>query len=428
MKTSSQIMFLLILLTLFSCNQQSPKTKVDTIKEQVETKKQLEANESIIAKNQDTISIDSFGTLQRTVAPHHYEYLFVSVMSGIDYRESPKGKVLGRFPVNTRLNIIEYTKILDEIIHEKNTVKGEWLGIENEKDTVYVFGGFLSYYSTYSDINIYQATSFYVEKNGDTRTGFLNLSETYFKNKEPGNFILPENNLKDTIPLSPKQREKFLNTIGVTEFDNIFIYEINTDTVLTFRVAELPAIACINIYYWDYTDPPKTEQEFLFGFDLGKSYNGSYENFVYVGKENPFQLGKFKPMIWEKIDDKRFPKNIGEVKDSIEIETLLYSSNNLDFFIRKSAERAENYQLVIVDNAKNTIVYDENYHGSESRYLTVLNTEKSKPQQNGQWAGELFKDKPLVIYGFLGVRFGCPQIDFIDKNEPPILTLCDNRH
>lgn len=55
----------------------------------------------------------------------------------------------------------------------------------------------------------------------------------------------------------------------------------------------------------------------MIGFELNKDQLGVLAdrkdddlNFVYVGKSNPFVRGKIKPILWKKVDDNLFPKNV----------------------------------------------------------------------------------------------------------------------
>ena len=45
-----------------------------------------------------------------------------------------------------------------------------------------------------------------------------------------------------------------------------------------------------------------------------------------------------------------------------------------------------------------------------------------------QWAGEILKGKPMVLYGFFGPAFGRDIIEFVSNKEPIIEVLIDNRH
>ena len=69
---------------------------------------------------------------------------YVNAKSGLNYRDKPKGVVLGLFPLNTALQVVENSGVFQNIKDENTVLNGEWLGVLNNKDTVYVFSGFLS--------------------------------------------------------------------------------------------------------------------------------------------------------------------------------------------------------------------------------------------------------------------------------------------
>ncbi|MFI8605669.1 hypothetical protein ACIGCP_14490 [Cellulophaga baltica] len=65
---------------------------------------------------------------------------------------------------------------------------------------------------------------------------------------------------------------------------------------------------------------------------------------------------------------------------------------------------------------------------SSSKAPLRIKGEKYDYEENLQYVGRLFKNRPPVVFGFTFKSFGCPSINFIDKNELPIFILCDNRH
>ena len=72
------------------------------------------------------------------------EYKFVNTQSGLNYRNKPKGKIIGKFEDSQKLQIIKHTTVFETIKDGTETKKGEWLGVKKDKDTVYVFGAYLS--------------------------------------------------------------------------------------------------------------------------------------------------------------------------------------------------------------------------------------------------------------------------------------------
>ena len=73
------------------------------------------------------------------------EVKYVIAKSGLVYRDKVKGKPLGKFELNSKLNVIEHTFVFQEIRDENKIIKGEWVGVKLDKNkVVYVFDGFLS--------------------------------------------------------------------------------------------------------------------------------------------------------------------------------------------------------------------------------------------------------------------------------------------
>jgi hypothetical protein len=432
-KVSLKWFFLIFTILLLCCKEEVSNKKTETTDKPIEVKKQ------------DTTSADSVSNPQKTVLPKHYEHLFVIAKSGLNYRDSPKGNILGKHPLNTNLKVIEYTKIVDQIKDEEKIVKGEWIGVEKDKDTVYVFNGFLSSDPVISDIRLYYTSPYFKENNGDTRTAFLNLSETYFENttsvngSREENIILNNDNLlKDTIRLNLNQRKQFLEKTKISEFDKIYIYEIDTDAIITYNITDLQIAACINIYF-SGEHHEKSEFDYEFGFDLGKHYNGR-NNFVFIGKNNPFQTGKLKPIIWKKIDSKTFPKKFNSeiIHDDRKIwlegfepaESYTFTNENLDYYIQNLTKdgRFKHRYIVVINSKTEKVVFENVQIDSESTSLMPLITENTNDYYENQWTGELFKNKPTIMFGFLSYSFGCPSITVLDETEPAIPILCDNRH
>jgi len=430
MKTNLQLILVSILLLTFGCKEKSNGQKTTGIEKQVERKTSIEQQ------------IDSTLEKKKKLVPKHYEHKFVIARSGLNYRDSPNGKVLGKFPLNTSLKLIEHTKIADKINDGGKIIEGEWVGVQNwvgsvkDSEIVYVFDGFLSNSYVQSDIKLYNVSSFYKSNEGTTRTAFLNLSETYFENTysenedRNKNLILNETDLKkDTIRLNKNQRKKLMDKLKVSESDKVFIYIMKTDNILSFNVKDLPAIACMNIY-GPSSDYRNDEFDYMFGFDLDKSIINWDDNLVFIGKENPFQTGKLKPIVWTKIKNNQFPI-INELnKNAKSLTTYRFAINKYDYFLQKATERALCHHIIIIDNTSKEIVFDRLYcdgEGTSRTGLNIVGNENSEFHQS-QWTGKLFKNKASIVFGFSYYGFGCPSINVLDETEPAIPILCDNRH
>lgn len=433
MKYTLQLIFISILLTTLCCKEEKSPPKT------IETEK--------LAKQNISVEQAKDSVLKNKEMPKHYEHKYVTARSGLNYRNTPKGEVLGKFSLNTYLKIIEYTKIPDQINDNGKMITGEWVGVEKrmsneEVDTVYVFSGFLSEKYVQSDIKLYDVSSFDEENGGSTTTAFVNISETYFENVNEGsdgkteNLILTAEDLtKDIIRLNKNQTNKFLKFSNVSESDKIFIYSIRNGNVKTLPIKDLPVIASINVYFHE-GQYEKSELDYEFGFDLGKR---SYGDLVYIGENNPFQSGQLTSIVWKRIDNQYFPKKINsdvvsEHKKSWlhgyeATESYSFSDRHLTYYIQnvKKNDRLHRY-IIVMNSDTQKIVFEDFLIDSESTYLIPLRTSSSDENYGNQWTGKLFKNKATVMFGFLGHSFGCPSITVLDQREPSIPILCDNRH
>lgn len=71
---------------------------------------------------------------------------YVIAKSGLNYRNKPKGKIIGKFKFGEQVEIKERTAIYQNIVDEGREIKGQWLGVvaKNRPDIKYVFDGFLA--------------------------------------------------------------------------------------------------------------------------------------------------------------------------------------------------------------------------------------------------------------------------------------------
>ncbi len=113
-----KILYMLIVFALFSCKNEAKKAAL----------KVVEGSESIPQNETET----------------NEELRYINAPSGLNYRDKPKGKSLGKFEHNQKITIVERTEVFSEITDDGDKVKGEWVGISLEKDTVYVFDGYLA--------------------------------------------------------------------------------------------------------------------------------------------------------------------------------------------------------------------------------------------------------------------------------------------
>jgi hypothetical protein len=171
------------------------------------------------------------------------------------------------------------------------------------------------------------------------------------------------------------------------------------------------------------------EYDYYFGFDLGEKIT-NWNNLAFIGKENPFQTDRLKPIIWKEVDTKSVHLNLRKLENSsstdlaaLEFETsYVYEQDDMDYYLLNKN------RLVIADRSKKEVVFNEVYYGGEGSSLTMPKMENDSLTETSQWTGKLFKNKPSVVFGFQYFSFGCESIDFLTTAEPSIGILCDNRH
>jgi len=347
---------------------------------------------------------------------------------------------LGKFPFRTKLLVTDYPGVPDTIIDEDNIIEGEWVGIRQKKDTVYVFSAFLSREPIAEELKIYIFNPYDKNQNGDVRTGFVNVSETYFENKNTQHSIISRYSTKDTIRIHREGKESLFRTMKLAATDTLFIYDLEQDKIHKYLVKNLPLIACVNGYVGDLSDEDWTEYEYEFGFDLGK-INISTTNFAYIGLINPFQTNMITSMLWEEIGIEDFPIKFDDSIVDKDIRFWFDGSTVVNAYHFKTISYAYYVQhlavngiinfrhVVVLDSKTNQSIFNKVFLDSESSFLIPLNIKNTASEYiEKQWTGAIFKNKPPILYGFSGQSFGCVGISFINENEAPIQLLCDNRH
>ncbi|MEO1514564.1 MAG: hypothetical protein AAFV95_06110 [Bacteroidota bacterium] len=426
MKTTIQLIFLLSLVQLLACTEQAPEKETAPPMVPMDIYKNKQAQQ------------DSTAKLDKEPVQKYYEYRYVSANSGLIYRAAPKGKPLGKFPLNTQVKLLEKTGVVEKIQDGGKTVEGEWVGVENGSDTVYVFSGFLATYFTYSPLGIYYAGRYYKTENEEI-PGYINLSENYpvdYESDSPS-LLSAEDLGKQMVEFTPGQKRKFLKAMRLMDRDTAFLYNLFTDSIYKFVLRDVSAIAVVNAYA---DGENLKEYDYEMGLSLGKAYQDQGETFAYIGRDNPFQQGKAEPILWTKVDDKDFSFDSfdSSVREKMtdwlakpkEMDVFTYSNNSHDYYLQNSGPKDEmgNYHLLVANSKTGALVFEEVFFNSESTYPLSLNTTGKKKPQSGQWTGTIFKGQSPIIYGFMGNSFGCPLIQFLSEREAPILIRCDNRH
>ncbi|WP_299256744.1 hypothetical protein [uncultured Aquimarina sp.] len=238
--------------------------------------------------------------------------------------------------------------------------------------------------------------------------------------------------------LSPVYRERFLQRMNISEKHKIFVYNTSSDTIFVYNVNEQPVVGILSPYE---SQGPFRQEDYIIGFDLNntpkKDSNSNEPVFVYIGEENPFQVGHLQPIIWNKIDYSFFGSyfnhtDVTNIDRSLIREVYNFSTDSLDYFMLDigTKERNSLKRLIVFDKSSKTLLTDLFHNEGEGRSYThmAINKGESKSFMTEQMTGKLFKDKPPVFFGLLYHSFGCSKIYFIEKERNFIRLRCDNRH
>ncbi len=354
--------------------------------------------------------------------------------SGLNYRDAPRGKVLGKFKALTKVKVIEKTGVLDTITKgEYYKIIGEWVGVKtkNRAKKVYVFSGFLDKEKTLNPLDVFSVYGHYYEEK--KKIDFVVLSDSYPFHKA-GAIIreeyLGDNEIKQHT-VTKEYRKMFLFRMGVKETDTVFIYRKNT--ILKYKVKSLPLVATPNPYG---SRKIVTEQDYLIGFNLTSKINTLVDGLSFyatIGEKS----GALKPIIWEKIDASFFPTEVLEGKEVRKfmnndfIETFRFTNNEYTYFLKVNRHQDRHRQLYYVVVRFNTkIVFNKILGvGGEGTFPAGLSFKDDKKNQTlKQWTGKIVENKPPVVFGFTNESFGCSEMFFLDKKTKSIYVKCDNRH
>ncbi len=290
---------------------------------------------------------------------------------------------------------------------------------------------------TAQDFQIFELR--YFENDSVQRLAFISLSEVYPLSDNPDSLAVPDlSNLEieaapnfEYIKLDSIYRKRFLSGTNISETDKVYIYDYSIDALLSFKVKNLDVVAHLNTYGADW---PYTQDDYMIGLELNKILPGSFGKYftnslAYIGKKNPFARGQVKPVIWEKIESKDFPSiklasyDTSYAGNCFPGDAYKYETENLQYFVKDLVRITDNWLavkwLIIIDLKTKETVCEKLFYSGESATFAPL---------DNQWTGNLFKNKPRVIFGFHFVSFGCPAITFLNTDESDIYIYCDNRH
>lgn len=287
------------------------------------------------------------------------------------------------------------------------------------------------------------------------KAGFVSFSDIYPLSEHADSLAVPIIKTTNTdslqhIVLDAKYRERFFNRTKISPKDSLFIYDYSKNTHLSFPIEKLEMVAILSPYF-QMDEDQNDQYNYMIGFQidkdslhpLGEDY---YNAFVSFGSQSPFERGKMKPIIWQEMDQKDFPSQIGHLQ---ELEQLDLPSSGMvsqayrfatkdikfylmDYFLPESSYDIQHRHLVLIDSKTGKLISKELLSVSESKSIAPVTTNANKQEQDGttrvQYTGVLLKNKPEVLFGFYWVSYGCEALEYIPSSYNYIAVLCDNRH
>lgn len=286
------------------------------------------------------------------------------------------------------------------------------------------------------ELNIFQLTQY--ETSTKDTIAFISLSDVYILSEHPDSLATPDLSDKpeeeapqnECFILTGEYRTRFLKGTGLNESDEVFYYSYLKNIFISYPVNKLKVIACLNIYGGTW---PYTQYDYMIGFQVDRKLLTGFEPYytntlVYAGKKSPFVMNQLKPVAWRAInaDDVNF-KMIQSYDTSYAGickpgNAYIFDTKEFQYYVQDLI-RLDDYFVAAkklwVTDLKTKKVFEKIYYSGESA---------SFADAENQWTGNLFKNKPHVIFGFQWFSFGCPQITFLDADEKEIYINCDNRH
>ncbi|NOQ74592.1 MAG: hypothetical protein GQ574_21450 [Crocinitomix sp.] len=302
-------------------------------------------------------------------------------------------------------------------------------------------------YGDGQESKIYRLSEYYIVDG--PQFGFVSLTDGFPFSEHPDSLVIADEHLgnldleavgDNAHTLNSIYRQRFLSRLGIKESDKLYIYHLVEDTIYTFEVSDLALVAYLTPY-----EPqlPIPDSDYYIGFEIKSKLLdmhelGNYRNdFVSIGKDCPFQVGHFKPMIWTKLETDNFPsfhrvKNFPSELDSFSVQDI-YQSNmdGLTYYVMNYSRYRRNVipYLLVADSLTNQLIYKKLFFQESDHDVISLRVERGDATSSDcQWAGKLFKNKATVFFNFIEPMFGCNSLYFVDDKQSFIEISCDNRH
>ncbi|UQB69669.1 hypothetical protein [Epilithonimonas zeae] len=284
-----------------------------------------------------------------------------------------------------------------------------------------------------SDFHIYDL---YSMENAGKYDIFISLSDIYNDSLAVPNDIIENQKSKTFAELKHFEltgiyREKLLKGTSLSEADTLFLYNYKDAKLQKFPIKDLRSVANLDLYTSEGEEI--SHYNYMIGFELNQPetsqetvYDKTEYTLAYFGKENPFSGEKLTLVPWKKASINQFPLSLKDKKNLGDTYHARY--RDMDYYLQdfKDQYGVAERQLAVVKNKK--VFFIKNITKGEGAEFKSLNFIENNDYDDFQWTGNLFKNKPPVVFGFVSESFGCPFITFLDTSYQGIYLNCDNRH
>ncbi|MBI1222448.1 MAG: hypothetical protein GC180_07585 [Bacteroidetes bacterium] len=279
-------------------------------------------------------------------------------------------------------------------------------------------------------------------------TAFFSMSDSYWLSEHPDSICAPDTcigeGLKDEVvryfELKGKYRRLFMQGTQTKESDKVYVYDFRQNKEVAYKVKDLKLMALLSPYEgaeYGAVGP----YSYMIGFEIPKKELmdcSPYfrDVFVAVEAKSPFAKKEMEAIRWKEIDTldcPAFPLNyldtVYGVLNFHANKVFISHWKNYVYYLQVAGEHYySNMRLLVIDDDSKEIVGNFRYFSGESASSAPLNfMNPESPDQISQWTGQLFKNRPPVVFGFQYHSFGCASIDFLG-NEMSLEISCDNRH
>lgn len=294
------------------------------------------------------------------------------------------------------------------------------------------------------DLDLYSVSSVeYIDPDRE----FLHVSLSETLPPDTDKKILPANLTQKKYTIIGNKRKLFMKLAGIPEMAYVRIYDYTNNQLFSYPISSMEVTAILDIFKYDLT-PPYETTNYRIGFELPQALWSKFRSnsglIVSITKDNPFAQKQLTPLDWQIIPNANYPhtgadklSNRDDGNASKVIKSYLAKANNMTFYVQDYVDESQPErlgidkilarELLVLDDEGNTL-FKRRMFQDEGTSLVELNNFHDDGNNQFQWAGQLFKDLPPVVFGFESFAFGCEGLDFIVPDAEGIGFKCDNRH